>query len=80
MRARHGTARLILVVVALIGACKPPVTHNPDTYGVTYRGNGHSAGTAPVDPGEYQEGETVAVSDPGFCCRCHQGDRTTRDR
>jgi hypothetical protein len=65
MRAIYRAARLILAAITLLGACKPPVTHAPETYSVAYRGNGHSSGAAPADPGEYEEGESVTVSDPG---------------
>ena len=62
--AALGLAAAAITLLAMAcggGGGSSPASPTPPTYTVTYSGNGSTGGSAPLDSGTYQQGQTVTV-------------------
>lgn len=58
-----GALAVAFLIVALAGCSNLLGGNDPESYSVSYNGNGSTGGSVPTDSGEYEEGDTVTVAD-----------------
>jgi uncharacterized repeat protein (TIGR02543 family) len=65
MKSKHldGASIVLFITILAFAACTPLVA--PNYYSVSYSSNGVETGSPPVDPGNYQSGDSVTVLGQG---------------